>query len=246
MKEKKRTLVIPDIHGRIDMLKKILHAMNYNKDEDKLIFLGDYIDRGFHSREVLYFIMQLKETNPDIILLRGNHDDWFISYLEGKLSDYDSSIHLMNWLDNGGFTTIESFIEDDNCNYISGYEKINELYPEILPFLKTTQLYTEDSYFYYAHAGVSPFISKIEDNKENTFIWMDRDIFYNTTLTLDKPIIVGHTVTRNIDGKDAPYVAQDKIAIDGGAVFGFVMIGMAIDNATGTYEFTILDSYLDK
>lgn len=72
-------VVVGDIHGDLRTLSKILDEINFKKflsdSNNKLIFLGDYVDRGKNSVEVLYEMCRLKQSYPDsVILMRGNHE----------------------------------------------------------------------------------------------------------------------------------------------------------------------------
>jgi len=69
-----RLFAIGDIHGCFDSLKVLVGNKIKLQKDDKLILLGDYIDRGEKSREVVDFVMELQEKGFDIIPLRGNHE----------------------------------------------------------------------------------------------------------------------------------------------------------------------------
>ncbi len=72
------TYVIGDIHGCYDELVQMLKVIDF-KDSDRLILVGDYIDRGRQNYEMLRFISNCQEN---ILLLRGNHEEEFIAYVE--------------------------------------------------------------------------------------------------------------------------------------------------------------------
>jgi serine/threonine protein phosphatase 1 len=96
---------VGDIHGRSDLLRLILKKLNgsgLDLSKDKLIFLGDYIDRGPDSKGVLEIVMDL-DKNPNVVCLLGNHDDFLLD----AVSNGTTSL----WCNpcNGGDTTLESF-----------------------------------------------------------------------------------------------------------------------------------------
>ncbi len=97
-----RTVVIGDIHGCAKALRTLLEEISPNSD-DKLIFLGDYIDRGPDSQDVVEQIIRLREQNACcVVTLRGNHE----VMLQGVV------MHAMDdrtWLTNGGNTTVASY-----------------------------------------------------------------------------------------------------------------------------------------
>lgn len=67
-----RTFLISDIHGELYLFKELLEQVKYDDAKDQLILLGDYIDRGPTSKEVLDFIMTLKENGAKVLM--GNHE----------------------------------------------------------------------------------------------------------------------------------------------------------------------------
>lgn len=238
---KKETLVIGDIHGSYDELLKLLELVKYEVNKYKIIFLGDYTDRGPKSKEVIDLLIQIKEVNEETVFLLGNHDDWFVSFLNGTI-DGDG---LAGFLEYGGYDTLKSYVPDFSKQNMDIYDVKNyiiENYPHHIDFLNSLELYHEDNHYYYAHGGCKLFESDISKNTKNDFIWPPRVPFYNTKTELDKTIIVGHTVVTVIHKKYEPYIARrgDKIAIDGGIVFGGIFIAMLINNETGEYRFEIL------
>ena len=82
-----RTIVIGDVHGCYNELKELVLTLEtegeYRKGIDKLVFLGDYIDRGSDSRLVIEFIRNLQKENDNVIALMGNHEDMLLDYLDG-------------------------------------------------------------------------------------------------------------------------------------------------------------------
>lgn len=84
-----RTLVIGDIHGQFDELVKALEFSCYRTD-DRLVFLGDYIDYGSKSKEVIEFLIDCKKANPLNIFLRGNHEDMLLNILHREISFWNT------------------------------------------------------------------------------------------------------------------------------------------------------------
>ena len=79
-----RTIAISDIHGCYKELKELLFTLEtegvYDKNNDKLVFLGDYIDRGIQNVETLKFLISLNRK-PNVIFLKGNHELSLIKYI---------------------------------------------------------------------------------------------------------------------------------------------------------------------
>jgi hypothetical protein len=102
-----RHLITADVHGRYDAFMLALENARYDDTTDRLVLLGDLIDRGRQSREVLECIAGLIARGRDIIMLRGNHEDILQAFLEGKVTA------LKGWLDTcQGVTLLWSYKYD--------------------------------------------------------------------------------------------------------------------------------------
>lgn len=215
-----KTIAISDIHGCYHELKELLITLEeneiYNKDVDKLIFLGDYIDRGKDSRLVVELIRSLQNNNKNVIALKGNHEDMLLEYEEG-ISD--------SWLWNGYEATLYSY---------KGYE---EQYINDIDWMKSLPLYHEDENFIYVHAGVD--VDKpIDQQDKDTLLWV-REPFLNNEQKYYKTVIFGHTPTVNLNGDDKPvYTFAKNIDIDTGCVYGGALSALIIedDEIVGFYQ----------
>src|ERR1700690_2277137 len=132
----KRQIAVADIHGMYVLLKNLIeHSIQFNPDEDQLVFLGDYIDRRAQSREVVEYVKTLQVRYPgQIILLKGNHEDLAeraLSFLKGQTEQIYFDSPMGHWLINGGQATINSYGDMENCR------------KELLPFIEQLQLYYE-------------------------------------------------------------------------------------------------------
>lgn len=85
--DRERVFAIGDIHGCLDKLVPLMNMIQLNPDQDLLLFIGDYIDRGGHSREVVDYLVDLKQRLPETIFLLGNHEQMFLEYLDGRDTD---------------------------------------------------------------------------------------------------------------------------------------------------------------
>ena len=94
--------VIGDIHGSIDMLNRIMDIIPWRANKDLIIFLGDYIDRGEHSKEVIDYIINLKRYSQNVKCILGNHEKMFLDYLNGNIDERFFFI-------NGGGMTLSSY-----------------------------------------------------------------------------------------------------------------------------------------
>ena len=97
-----KIFAIGDIHGCYDQLLALLKKIPVDFKQDTLVFMGDYIDRGPKSVEVVDFLIKLKRRLPDTIFLKGNHEDMLQKYLDGT----DRFTYLLN----GGQQTLDSYL----------------------------------------------------------------------------------------------------------------------------------------
>lgn len=206
-----KTIVIGDIHGCYEELKEMIvdleNNKEYNKDTDRLIFLGDYIDRGMDSYKVIQYIKELQKNNDNVIALMGNHEKMCIDFM-AHLSD--------DWLLNGYHTTINS------------YGNYKELQKDI-EWMKTLPLYYEDDSFIYVHAGINP-NKPLDKNSAYELLWQRESFIYNKN-EFDKTVIFGHTPSQNLLQNDAPYkTLAGNIGIDTGCVFGGSLTALIIEN----------------
>lgn len=172
-----RTFAIGDIHGCANTTKKLLQEELKITKEDDIYFLGDYIDRGESSKEVIDFILKLKSENYKINTLRGNHEQLFID----SDKSYDD---FQNWIMNGGVATLESF----------GISNFADLEDEYKTFFYETKFYFETDGFIFVHAGLN---FDVHHLFHDTFsmLWI-RDMKVDKTRIKNKIIIHGHTPTQ--------------------------------------------------
>jgi serine/threonine protein phosphatase 1 len=138
-----RLFAIPDVHGRNDLLQELLRHLKEDKGldltKDKLIFLGDMIDRGDDSKGVVTTIKDLCEKHPEnVIALRGNHEDMGI---DACVTDSFSDKHL--WIMNGGNETFKSY-GHTQC-YMD---------PEHIKWMEALPLFHLEEGFFFSHAPV--------------------------------------------------------------------------------------------
>lgn len=204
----KRTLVISDIHGELDLFDRLLEKANYNNEQDQLILLGDYIDRGANSKGVIERVIELKENCA--IVLKGNHDDLLVKSFNNQ------SGAIEHWERAGGLTTLKSYDSDIESMNIPDDIDFNKH----AIFLENLDYYYELEEYIFVHAGIQPDL-KLSDNDTHTFLWI-RELFYEIYHG-DKTVVFGHTpvsVIRGNKNHDIYFGENNVIGIDGAATYG--------------------------
>ena len=192
---------IGDIHGSLESLERLMDKISPDLERDRLLFVGDYIDRGLQSRGVVDYIIRLKNLAPpgQIICLKGNHEAMFLNYLQGR----DIELFLFN----GGLATLRDY-------WGANWEELEEL---VLPldhrrFFEELRLYYETPDYLFVHGGVRPGVP-LADQGEDDLLWIRGD-FITSMQDFGKKVIFGHTPFRQ------PLLMPNKIGIDTGAAYG--------------------------
>lgn len=196
--------IIGDIHGYYNKLSGLFEKIKKHiTDDDTIIFLGDYIDRGKHSFEVIEFLIDLQQSY-NTVYLRGNHESMFLDYLQGK--------EIPLYMYNGGQATIDSYIQ------IVGSLRLPE---DHKAFFNNLKLYYETDDFIAIHAGMRPGIP-VELQSPYDMMWIRED-FYLKQYRWPKLVVFGHTTTVNITGLPIHEIYDDVhkniIGIDTGAAY---------------------------
>jgi serine/threonine protein phosphatase 1 len=192
-----RRVVIGDVHGHYEGLMLLLEKIAPTS-EDKIYFLGDLIDRGPQSAQVVEFV---KDNN--YLCLLGNHEQMLLNVLTGTDK---ASVNMQAWLYSGGHATVASYqsamIPQDHLDWF-----------ESLP------TYLDLGDFWLTHAGVDP-QKTVEEQTADQLCWI-RGEFHSMTKPYfpDKWIIIGHTITFTLPGVPPGNLAQGRgwIDIDTGA-----------------------------
>ena len=161
---------IADLHGRFDLLKKALVAIDEddeNHSQDSIIItLGDYIDRGPNSKDIIDCLMSLSQY-PDYICLQGNHEAMMVETIRTPLNpDW--------WIGNGGDATLKSY-GGKPLPCVGGYGYYNYdphvISPEHVEWIANLPLYYETDKQVFVHAGVSN-DDPLEKQSKDTLQWM--------------------------------------------------------------------------
>ena len=178
--------VIPDIHGCAKTLRPLIEYMIKPSKHDWLYFLGDYIDRGPSSKEVVDYLMFLQHEDYNLRLLMGNHEDYLLKSVEEeknlkKIFGFkQANRKKKEWLFHGGAETLQSF----------GIHDLKQFPEEYLEWMRNLEYYIELDDFYLVHAGFnfrngSPFLDK------ESMLWI-RDYDIDSSKISNKRVIHGH------------------------------------------------------
>ena len=229
---------IGDIHGCIKQLvtlqDKIFNYPKYNKNEDLLLYLGDYIDRGLNSKNVINRLLQLQKEGIKSIFLKGNHEQFMIDFLFNKINN------LSNWLMNGADQTFKSydievaeFIKDGFAD-----DKIDKLRNIFLGKLTKEHIYFFNNFkltyimgdYLFVHAGINPEKS-LSEQSEIDFLWSRSDQFFDKDFKFEKIIVHGHTPEK--EAVSYPY----RINIDTGCFFSGKLSCVCVNDQDKKSEF---------
>ncbi|MGI9472974.1 MAG: metallophosphoesterase family protein [Rubripirellula sp.] len=200
-----RRFAIGDIHGCSKALRTVLDAIDPQPD-DELIFMGDYIDRGPDTRDVVDQIIQL-QYRTQVVALRGNHELMLLGVALGGLDD-------AVWLENGGVATVASY---GGCLTKIPADHL-EFYQSLIPYHETN-----DALF--VHACYDPALA-MHEQKDVTTYWTHLASPLPDPHCSGKRVIVGHTPQPSGDVLDAGHVVCiDTYCFGGGFLTAFQIGG---------------------
>lgn len=238
----RKAFIVSDIHGCYDELISLLNN-HWNPDEEELVLLGDYIDRGAQSAEVLGFVY--KHILDGGTALLGNHDQMLLDFLTFPLvreADYED-LHEMYgmWMYNGGAETVKSLLKlkDAPTSALEARRAILAK-ADIINLLGLLEPYYELGDLLCVHAGI-PIYRQPEwkTATKDEMIWC-RPMGMQKNNT-SKTIIMGHTPTINLRKENSydVFIGDRSIFIDGACAYGGQLNAIVIDeegNLLRTYK----------
>jgi serine/threonine protein phosphatase 1 len=221
---------VGDVHGRLDLLDLLLEQIRRdafaapNPAKPVLIFLGDYVDRGVSSKEVIDRVIALKnESEFEVRALKGNHEEALLAFLE------DAGFGPI-WCAQGGARTLSSYgvavssLDMDARDWRGTREAFAAaLPPAHLGFLAGLELTAVYGDYLFVHAGVRPGVP-LSDQSEHDLLWI-RQAFLNADRPSEKIVVHGHT-----PAQDA-FLGEHRIGIDTGAYATGVLTAVRLRDA---------------
>ncbi len=210
LEEGQRVYAVGDIHGRADLLAALLEKIRADAGDrpSTLIFLGDYVDRGPASKEVVELLLNLDWPGWEIVCLRGNHEETLLQFLR------DPDTYLA-WRPYGAADTLWSYgVKPPSFSSAAEILRAQEDFAAKLPrrhlafFMELPFTHSVGGY-YFAHAGVRPGIALHQQRSED-LLWI-RDEFLLSDASFGKVVVHGHSPS------EEPVVRRNRIGIDTGA-----------------------------
>jgi serine/threonine protein phosphatase 1 len=225
----RRIYVVGDIHGRADLLRRmqdmiLADAVGIGRSQPVVVYLGDYIDRGLESRQVLDTLLNEPLPGFEEIRLLGNHEQAMMDFLE------DAGIGPA-WLYYGGAATLYSYGINAQARTPEGADRFAHLSAELgralprhhLSLLRELQLHHIEGDYLFVHAGIRPGIP-LYDQQQEDLLYI-RDDFLNYADPHEHIVVHGHTIT------SGPDVRPNRIGIDTGAFATGRLTCLVLDGA---------------
>jgi serine/threonine protein phosphatase 1 len=222
-----RAYAVGDVHGRLDLLEQLLAKIHrdlgrHPSRKTLLLFVGDLIDRGPNSAQVIERLRTYSRDGVRTAFLLGNHEEVLLRILKG-----DSEL-IAKWRMFGGSETLQSYgVEPASLQGLAGEDAlavVREAIPAAhVQFLETFGDSVRFGDFLFVHAGIRPGI-EVEQQRQTDLRWIREPFLFDET---DHGFVVvhGHTITPRVD------VRPNRIAIDTGAYRTGVLSAIAIERS---------------
>lgn len=221
-----RLYAIGDIHGRLDLLEALHESIladseAHPSERRELVYLGDYVDRGGASKQVIDTLIEQPLEGFGAVHLMGNHEFFLHRFLDDpEIGDV--------WLMNGGETTLQSYgIEpwDDPPDGLERLDWLSRRFNEALPeahrrFLDGLELSYQAGDYLFVHAGVRPGVP-LDQQDPDDLLWI-REPFLRSEAAFGKVVVHGHTPDVT------PVERSNRICVDTGACYGGRLTAVAL------------------
>jgi serine/threonine protein phosphatase 1 len=207
------TYAIGDVHGCAALLDALLERIAGHAGDrpHRLVFLGDYIDRGPDSAAVLRTVSRLNWAEPErVVCLMGNHERMLLDALQTPQA-------AEHWLYNGGEATLAAF----------GAREVGDLPRDTLDWLEGLPTLHEDEARWYVHAGFRPG-AEIPDPDDHNRLWI-REPFLDGDHDFGRHVVHGHSPQRN----GRPEIRRFRTNLDTAAVYGGALTAGVFSDTQG-------------
>lgn len=226
-----RAYVIGDVHGRLDLLENLLERIERDWSERAaskrlLVFLGDLIDRGPHSAQVVEKLRTDQRPSTQTVFLLGNHEEVLLQIIDG-----DTSL-IPSWLRFGGAECLQSYGGDPRQVARAAKDEALGLIqaaipPQHLEFLRGFADTCRFGDYLFVHAGIRPGIP-VDEQLQSDLRWIREPFLFDDT---DHGCVVvhGHTISEGVEERD------NRIGIDTGAYRTGILTALAIEGRERWY-----------
>jgi serine/threonine protein phosphatase 1 len=226
-----RAYAIGDVHGRLDLLEQLLSEIERDRSERPtpktlLVFLGDLIDRGPHSAQVIERLRTYSSDDARTVFLLGNHEEVLLRILDG-----DTSL-IPSWLQFGGRQCLQSYGADSRRIALETDEKALEIIRGVIPeahvaFLNSFIDSCRFGDYLFVHAGIRPGVA-IDDQQQSDLRWIREPFLFDDT---DHGCVVvhGHTICDEVEER------PNRIGVDTGAYRTGILTALVVEGNERRY-----------
>ncbi len=222
-----RVYIVGDIHGRDDLLRNLHEQVTADSEayagKKWVVYLGDYIDRGHESKNVVEELISHPLAGFERIFLRGNHEDALLRFLR------DSNV-ARDWFQFGGEATVYSYgvamapgtRSDVSLKAIQ--VDLQRAVPEShVQFFQALRTSFEIGDYFCVHAGIDP-LRALHDQRDEDLMWI-RDEFLSSKKDHEKMIVHGHSI------RETPDEQSNRIGIDTGAYYSNCLTCLVLEDS---------------
>lgn len=222
----RRLYCIGDIHGRLDLLDELHEMIRTDADgfggSKGIVYLGDYIDRGAQSKQVLDLLIEQPMDGFDVVHLLGNHEQAMVDFLAQPRS-------AAAWLNFGGQVTLLSYgVGLGRPQMLRQLDILRDeleakLPPSHLEFIASCQLMHAEGSYCFAHAGIRPGIPPEEQVAED-LLWI-REEFTRSHVDHGCIVVHGHSISEEVE------LLPNRIGIDTGAFYTGMLTALVLEGS---------------
>lgn len=224
-----RLYAVGDIHGRDDLLAQLLDQISHDAAtldptfKRIIIFLGDYVDRGLQSRQVIERLVSGPLPDFECVFLKGNHEQAMLQFLE-------DSAFGKTWKYYGGLETLHSYgvteltLSDDPKEFEQARENFEFALPQShQDFLRSLHSSYECGDYFFAHAGIRPGLP-LHRQVDDDLLWI-RNEFLESDMNFGKIVIHGHTPREEVEFR------SNRVGVDTGAYMTGVLTALVLEGS---------------
>lgn len=209
--EERKIFAVGDIHGCYRKLARLMERLPLDPERDVLVFLGDYVNKGPDSREVIRFLMEIERRVAQTVFLLGNHEYDILEYARTGNPRHLHTLRPMG---------VEATLKSYGNSPVRSLRELSFLpEPHRTFFGELKRYYRQDQYLF-IHAGIIP--GEDPDDSPLDSLLTVRNIFLTHPEPLNETVVFGHTAF------ETPFVMPDRIGIDTGAAYGNILTAVEL------------------